>query len=568
MKKIAITTGDPAGIGPEIAKKALRFIELNENRIFIVYGRKLDYHSGNEILQIKTIDEAKDPHIIYWIKIDDNVPIGKISPKAGEISYQILEKVAQDLIAKKIDAVVTSPISKEAIQKTHPKFIGHTEFFARKAGIKLPIMSFWGPHFNLALLTTHLPIKEISARLTPKFVIEALRIIHSEINRILEKPKIALIGLNPHAGENGAFGYEELMFRSVLKSLEKENIFISGPFPADTFFCDKVRNFDLVISAYHDQGLIPFKMISSEAGVNATLGLPFIRTSVDHGTAFDIAGKNSASEKSLLKAIEFAEELVFPKQIKKDQQYTHFAGYYDHFMKHVPYERWKKFILDQFNQYHQRNPENCLELACGTGNIANQLVRLKINVDATDISQKMLNIAAEKPFAPNLMNRDMTATFPTDHYELIILIFDSINYLTDIRKMKKLFQNSFLSLQKGGLFIFDIVTEYQCEKFFDGYLNLEDDPDNFLIHQGYFDRQEKLQITHFTFFKKKNFLFERFDEIHRQKVYLVDEIIELIKAAGFQLLGIFSDHNKKNLKGKKGANLDKNYNRLFFVLQK
>ncbi len=569
MRKIGITTGDPAGIGPEIAAKALRFLALQDNVIFIVYGRFEFFSNGNEVKKIEKAAEAVHPKIIYWIEIDEiEVAVGKPSKLSGDIAYRILECCAADRKKELLDAVVTCPISKEAIRLSHPGFIGHTEFFAESFHIKDFIMSFWGDHFNLALLTTHVATHKVPELLTREIVEHKLRIIFREVTKYLSKPKMAMLAMNPHAGERGAFGSQDDMIAEILKKLKQEGIIIDGPFPADTFFAHHATDYDLIISAFHDQGLIPFKMISTDAGVNVTLGLPFVRTSVDHGTAFDIAGKNIASEKSLLAAIKMAMKMLQINCEPSNSNYSHFANYYDQYMAHVNYENWVEFILNHFFQRYKRHPKKMLELACGTANISSILVKKGLDVDASDISGEMLKIASQKPFRPHLFQHNMLRLLPAAKYDLVLLLFDSINYLLDEQKILTLFNNVFNTLQKKGLFIFDITTIKNCEQNCDGYVNLEDEKDSYLIHQGEYDEEEMMQTTKLTFFNKKGFLYERYDEIHQQRVYRVAEIVELIKQTDFHLASVYSIGFGDDLLKTDLHVLDKNFTRLFFVLEK
>ncbi|NQV19467.1 MAG: 4-hydroxythreonine-4-phosphate dehydrogenase PdxA [Armatimonadetes bacterium] len=568
MKKIAVTSGDPAGIGPEIISKALRFYHLKKDVIYIVYGKLYPFDDGNEIMKIDDIDKAESTGQIYWIEIDQpNVETGKPSKISGEIAYSILERCAQDLNAGKLEAVVTCPISKEAIQKTHPDFIGHTEFFAEKSNTEDVIMSFWGPHFNLALLTTHHALKNISNQLTEEFLFSKLNLIHKEVSKLIEKPKMAMLGLNPHAGEAGAFGKEDILIQSVLKRLISQNIKIDGPFPADTFFALKAANYDLIISAYHDQGLIPFKMISAEEGVNVTLGLPFVRTSVEHGTAYDIAGKNKASEKSLEKAIHFAEKMILPKLKEDTTTYSVFAKYYDNFMDHVNYDKWVKFVLNQYHKKFKKSPQSILELGCGTGNISTRLVKKGLNVDASDVSSEMLKIASQKPFKPKLFRTDMLSPIKKK-YDFILLLFDSMNYLLKDEEISQLLENVQQSLNDDGMFIFDISTKKNCEKNFDGFIDIKDSENEYIVHQSDLDYSSNIQTTKLTFFLKKGYLFERKDEIHKQKIYKVKEIISLISESNLKLIGIYCIEKEENLLRKDSETLDNLFTRLFFVLEK
>ncbi len=569
MKKIAITTGDPAGIGPEIASKVIRFLPLKKDIIYIIYGKFLPFPDGNIIKKISNIEDADNRTIIYWIEIDDSgYEMGKPSKITGEIAYRILERCMLDLESKKLDAVVTCPISKKAIRETHPDFIGHTEYFAEKTGKEDFIMSFWGPYFNLALLTTHIPVSNIGNVLNKEFFLKKLKLIYNETNKIIRNPKLAVLSVNPHAGENGAFGFEDELLKKVLKELLLENIIIDGPFPADSFFAQNRKKYDMIISAFHDQGLIPFKMISSEEGVNVTLGLPFVRTSVDHGTAFDIAGKNLASEKSLKTAINFAERLLNQSASEKADNYSVFAKYYDRYMSHVNYTGWINFILKQYNRTFRKRPQKILELACGTANIAGLLVKKGLNVDAVDISGEMLNIAAQKPFKPVLYQADILTKKIPEKYDLILLLFDSLNYFLKSRQVLKILKNAYNSLQKRGLFIFDISTLKNSEDNFDGFVNLEDNTSEYMIHQSELNFQNFILTTHLTFFLKKGYLFSRKDEIHKQKIYRVREIVEIISKTKFHLNGIYSIEKGKNQIQNNYDDLDKIFTRIFFVLEK
>jgi 4-hydroxythreonine-4-phosphate dehydrogenase len=569
MKKIAITTGDPAGIGPEITAKALRFYQLQSEIVYIVYGRSPDFEDGNLVKKIDDADEAKEPGIIFYIEIDDQTVLsGKQSSLSGQIALRILKRCADDLNKKKIHAVVTCPISKHEIRETDPDFIGHTEFFAGTSRTSNVIMSFWGPYFNLALLTTHLAVCDVSGTLARPLLLEKFRLIHKNAVKLLNKPRLAMLAVNPHAGEQGAFGNEDELISSVLDQLRAENINIDGPFPADTFFSRKSNKYNLIISAYHDQGLIPFKMISSNKGVNVTLGLPYIRTSVDHGTAFDIAGLDIASDHSLTQAIKMAEIQLLPKVKVFPKNYELFAQYYDQYMNHVSYKDWIEFLLNQYLKKNHENPQNILELACGTANISCRLVKRHLQVEASDLSSEMLKIASQKPFAPKLSCRDMLSPIMENSYDLIILLFDSINYLLKETQINVLLSNISKGLKDNGLFIFDISTLSNCEKNFDGFINLEDNEDQYLIHHSDLDYESMIQTTNLTFFELNSFLYKRGDEIHKQKIYRTKEIISLIDKSPLHLNGIYTIENDTNLINQDPELLDRDLSRLFFVLEK
>ena len=569
MKKIAITTGDPAGIGPEITSKAIRFLKLRKDIIFIVYGKLNLFNDGNPVVKISNVMEATSPEIIYWIEIDSkNIEIGKPTSQSGKTAYKILSRCAEDLNSGHLTAVVTAPVSKDAIRYTHSDFIGHTEFFASSSNTKNVVMSFWGPYFNLSLLSTHIAVSEVSKYLTSESLKPKFRLIYQETNKMIENPKIAMLAVNPHAGENGAFGNDDQFITSVLKELKEENIYIDGPFPADTFFATKATSYDMIISAYHDQGLIPFKMISAEEGVNVTLGLPFIRTSVDHGTAYDIAGKEIASEKSLLQAIKFAEKMISKPEKISNNNYEIFAEYYDNYMKHVGYEDWVEFILSQYNKTCKKSPHRILELACGTANISSLLVKKGLQVDASDISAEMLKIAASKPFLPNLRLQKMTDKLPKYKYDLALLLFDSLNYLKNLNEVEILLNNVHNTLVDKGLFVFDITTPKNCESNFDGFINIEQINGDTFIHQSDFEASNHTQVTNLTIFKKKGFQYTKYNETHKQKIFAVNELLDHIRTTDLKLKGIYRIGSKDNLMDHNPKILESNFSRLFFILEK
>jgi len=569
MKRIAITTGDPAGIGPEITSKAIRFLKLREDITFVVYGKLDPFTDGNSVVKIHNINEATSWKNIYWMEINsNNIEIGMPSKESGETAHKILSECAKDLNTNKLDAVVTAPVSKDAIRHTHPDFIGHTEFFAASSNTENVIMSFWGPYFNLSLLSTHIAVSDISKYLSSEPLKPKFKLIYKEACKIIKNPKIAMLAVNPHAGENGAFGKDDKLIASVVKDLEIDGIHIDGPFPADTFFATKATSYDMIISAYHDQGLIPFKMISADEGVNVTLGLPFIRTSVDHGTAYDIAGKGIASEKSLEKAITFAKKMISVSEDIPNNNYSIFAEYYDNYMSHVDYNNWVDFVLSHYNKIFGKSPARILELACGSGNVSSLLVKKGLTVDASDISAEMLKIASGKPFPPNLKLNKMTDELPTNKYDLVLLLFDSLNYLHDPNEIELLFNNVYNTIVENGIFIFDITTPKNCENHFDGFINVEEIRDDIFIHESEYEPTTNFQSTKLTFIKKKGFLYARYDEEHKQKIFKVSKIINCINNSEFKLKGIYSIGYEENLIDHNPKILDSNFSRLFFILEK
>ena len=315
MKKIGITIGDPTGIGSEITLKVIN--SYSGKNAIIVYGSFPISSKIDDLIKINDIYEVKKFHEskLFWIPTfqDYNYKPGKPSKQSGLSAYNAIKKAGEDAFQKKIDAIVTGPLSKHFIQLTYPDFVGHTEFFAKQSLTENFVMSFFSEKINVALLTTHIALKDVSKILYKNKIINQIKLINNSLKKLfdIKNPKLALLGLNPHSGEEGSFGDEEQkLFIPIIKHLNEENIYIDGPFPADTFFVGNFQKYDIIISAYHDQGLIPFKMLSFNKGVNVTFGLPYIRTSVDHGTAFDIAGKNIASEKSMSEALKLAEIMV------------------------------------------------------------------------------------------------------------------------------------------------------------------------------------------------------------------------------------------------------------------
>ncbi|MFA1820032.1 4-hydroxythreonine-4-phosphate dehydrogenase PdxA [Virgibacillus oceani] len=324
---IGITMGDVAGIGPEIIIKALSNEKVYSLCHPIVIGDVsiLEKHekiinSGLGFHSIENVEEAK---FIYGT-IDcldlnlftDDIEFGKISPRAGNAAYQYIYK-AVDLTKKgEIQAICTAPLNKAALAKGGHSYPGHTEILADLTETSEYSMMLSSPNLKVIHLTTHVGIKEAIDLITPKrtetIIHLADRVLKSAGNK---KPKIAVCGINPHAGENGLFGEseEEEKLIPAIERAQAEGIDVSGPHAADTLFFRAFRGeFDIVIACYHDQGHIPIKLLGLEEGVNITVGLNHgvIRTSVDHGTAFDIAGKNIADSRSMIAAIEAAVELV------------------------------------------------------------------------------------------------------------------------------------------------------------------------------------------------------------------------------------------------------------------
>ena len=286
--RVGITVGDPAGIGPEISIKAAADPRVLEICQPILYG----------------------PHTAEALRA---FTPGELSAAAGRAAYDAIVAAAEDARAGRIDAVATAPINKEAFALADLPWKGHTELFAFLTGGHTPVMMFYAEQLRVVLATVHVPLRDVPSLLTRELVDFTIDLTAAELPRFGHPaPRIAVCGLNPHAGEHGVIGGEDdAVLRPAVAAARARGIDASGPWPADTIFSRAARGeFDAVMACYHDQGLIPVKLLAFGHAVNVTLGLPIIRTSVDHGTAFDIAGKGIANERSLIEAIEYAERLA------------------------------------------------------------------------------------------------------------------------------------------------------------------------------------------------------------------------------------------------------------------
>ncbi|WP_113881150.1 MULTISPECIES: 4-hydroxythreonine-4-phosphate dehydrogenase PdxA [Cytobacillus] len=327
---VGITMGDAAGVGPEIILKSLAESEMYEISNPLVIGdrkilerAKSFVDSGLVIEAVKAdqLNEIPYKHgVVHCLDLDllpEDLPIGQVSPAAGDAAFQYLAKAIEMAKENSIDAICTAPLNKEALQKGGHMYPGHTEILADLTNTKDYSMMLSAPNLRVIHVTTHVGIIDAVKMINPERVYHVLKLAHDTLKKAgIESPKIAVCGINPHAGENGLFGYgeeEEKVIPGVEKA-QAEGINAVGPLPADTLFFRAVRgDFDIVVAMYHDQGHGPVKVLGLDAGVNITVGLPIIRTSVDHGTAFDIAGKGIADEKSLMEAMRQAVELA-PKK--------------------------------------------------------------------------------------------------------------------------------------------------------------------------------------------------------------------------------------------------------------
>lgn len=321
MNRIVFTCGDINGIGPEICLKAIlklynpkkiKFSIAIPLNVFSHYQKELKFAIPFEV-QKKNSKLNRDSRIISVIDIGNSkIAFGKETVSSGKISYKSIQTAFEQIKSGKADAMVTSPISKTAFEKAGVDFPGHTELLAEWGNTNNYAMTFISKNIKCALVTIHEPLNNVSKKITE----EKIKVVITTVKKSLEKdfdiknPKIAVLGLNPHAGENGRIGIEEInIIKPALNELAFQNIV--GPFVPDAFFANKLyKNYDMIIGMYHDQVLIPFKMMNFNSGVNYTAGLNFIRTSPDHGTAFDIAGKNIADPSSIIEAVKVAETII------------------------------------------------------------------------------------------------------------------------------------------------------------------------------------------------------------------------------------------------------------------
>ncbi len=322
--RIGITIGDPAGIGPEVALKASSSedvlavclpILIGDAQYLTSWAQAFQLSCGFEIIHSgESVATNADVPLIYSLNnLPASLVMGREQALAGRAAGEYIEAAVQLCQAGEIDAVVTAPLNKSALHLGGYPFPGHTEMFAHLTGTEDYAMSFVAPNLRVALLTTHLPLAEVPAQVKKEPLEKLLRLVQRELLRLgFAKPRIAVAALNPHGGEGGLFGQEEAteMLPAIEACRNKHGIDVTGPFSGDTIFLRAARGeFDMVISCYHDQGLIPIKCFAFGEAVNVTLGLPFIRTSVDHGTGFDIAGQGKANPASMITAIKLAVEL-------------------------------------------------------------------------------------------------------------------------------------------------------------------------------------------------------------------------------------------------------------------
>jgi 4-phospho-D-threonate 3-dehydrogenase / 4-phospho-D-erythronate 3-dehydrogenase len=321
--RVGITVGDPAGIGAEIVLKSAADASLRSVCQLVIIADARELRRQAQLLSLpcdyptvteSAIGEACDDIIICDVgEVGKGVEFGKLSATAGSAAVCFIETAVRLCLGRKLDAIATAPINKEALKLAGSPFPGHTEMLTSLCGAERSLMCFFAGNLRVVLLTIHMSLQDAINAIRRERVIQTIELTNQEMQRFgIRQPRIAVAGLNPHAGEHGLFGQEEI--REIEPAIEycrtKRQIQVSGPFPSDTLFVRAARGeFDTVIACYHDQGLIAVKCLAFGEAVNVTLGLPIIRTSVDHGTAFDKAGLGIAEHQSMMEAIKLAAKL-------------------------------------------------------------------------------------------------------------------------------------------------------------------------------------------------------------------------------------------------------------------
>lgn len=315
--KVGISVGDINGVGMEVIMKTLKDNRVLENITAVVYGsgrlasyykKALGYDQFN-FIKTKSIEEAKfnKANLVSVWEDEVNITMGVSTEEGGAYALKSLEAATADLAAGKIDVLVTAPINKNNIQSKGFNFPGHTEYLTKYANAEESLMLMVDENLRVGVATNHIPLKDVANFLTKELIITKVELMASSLERDfgINTPRIAVLGLNPHAGDNGLLGEEEEeIIIPALEALNANGIMAYGPYPADGLFgSGNYTKFDGILAMYHDQGLVPFKALSGGNGVNFTAGLPIVRTSPDHGTAFDIVGKDIASEVSFRKAM-------------------------------------------------------------------------------------------------------------------------------------------------------------------------------------------------------------------------------------------------------------------------
>ena len=325
---IGITIGDFNGIGPELILKIFSDHGIGKICTPVIYGSTKIFNKYRRLLNtdefqffhIKDASQVahRKTNIIHCWEEDYEIEPGKVTDIAGKCAFLSLKAAVADLKKGQMDAIVTAPINKHNIKNPEFNFVGHTEYFQQQFEAKDVLMFMVTEELKIAVASMHVPLSEVIKDISKEKIRSKLELMEASLKKDfgINKPKIAVLGLNPHAGEEGSIGKEEQeVLKPLISELKHKGHMIFGPYPADGFFAaESYKKFDAVLAMYHDQGLIPFKMMAFESGVNFTAGLPVVRTSPDHGTAYDLAGKNKADDSSMRAALYMACDILKTRQ--------------------------------------------------------------------------------------------------------------------------------------------------------------------------------------------------------------------------------------------------------------
>lgn len=329
--KLGVTPGDLNGIGPELILKTFLDARMLDNITPVIYGNPKIFSFYKKQFAInefnfntcKTAAQALEGKINVVACWEQEVKVepGIMNETGAKYAFQAFESAVADLQAGEIQVLVTGPVNKQTVSATGVPFKGHTEYLAEKFSIKNYLMVLASGNLRVGVVTGHIPLREVAKEVTTERIVSKAKILHQSLVKDfgLNRPNIAILGLNPHSGDNGLIGKEEQeVIEPAIKLLKEEKLNVFGPFSPDGFFGSSAfTKFDGILAMYHDQGLVPFKTLAFETGVNYTAGLPVIRTSPDHGPAFDIAGKNIASESSFREAVYLAEDIFRRSELFK-----------------------------------------------------------------------------------------------------------------------------------------------------------------------------------------------------------------------------------------------------------
>jgi 4-hydroxythreonine-4-phosphate dehydrogenase len=321
---VAVTMGDPAGIGPEIVAKTFADPGFRDENRALVVGDPAILERAAKLLELPLrVNAIEDPEeatfgpesvdVLAVGELPQNLPFGELDARAGDAAFRYLQRATELANTGRVGAIATAPLNKEAMHLAGHKYPGHTEILAQLTGTEDYAMMLVTDELKVIHVSTHVSLREAIERVRPERELAVIHLAHDALRKLgVEEPKVAVAGLNPHAGESGLFGTEDAdQIAPAVAAAVEEGVDATGPWPPDTVFMRARRgDFDIVVVQYHDQGHIPVKLMGFDTGVNVTVGLPFFRTSVDHGTAFDIAGTGKAEHASMRAALDLARQLA------------------------------------------------------------------------------------------------------------------------------------------------------------------------------------------------------------------------------------------------------------------